>query len=146
LPSDRRRTNVGARPVLVDSGAWIGLIRARDNRHQDAEGMFQRAIRERIPLITSNLVVAEVHRFLLFQAGPRAAAFVLDRIVASPRTEIVVATKEHHERARGWLAKLADQRLSYTDAVSFALMEDHRCAAAMSFDADFSAAGFALWS
>lgn len=107
--------------------------------------MFQRAIRERIGLITSNLIVAEVHRFVLFQAGPRAAAFVLDRIAASPRTEVVFATRAHHARARDWLAKLADQRLSYTDAVSFALMEDHRCAAAMSFDADFSAAGFALW-
>jgi predicted nucleic acid-binding protein len=35
--------------------------------------------------------------------------------------------------------------LSYSDAVSFALMEDRDCDAAMSFDADFTTAGFALW-
>jgi predicted nucleic acid-binding protein len=43
------------------------------------------------------------------------------------------------------LTKLSDQRLSYTDAVSFAVMEERGCAAAMSFDADFAVAGFALW-
>jgi predicted nucleic acid-binding protein len=79
------------------------------------------------------------------QGGPRAGAFVLERIAASPRTEVVFAAKAHHERARWWLAKLSDQRVSYTDAISFALMEDRNCAAAMSFDADFSTAGFALW-
>jgi predicted nucleic acid-binding protein len=135
---------VGARRVLVDSGAWIALIRARDGRHADAEGMFQRAIRERVALMTSNLIIAEVHRFVLFQGGPRAAAFVLERIAASPRTEVVFATKAHHGRARWWLAKLADQRVSYTDAVSFALLEDRNCDAVMSFDADFTTAGFAL--
>ena len=123
-----------------------GTVVTRGRRHADAERMFQRAVRERVALITSNLVLSEVHRFVLFQAGPRAAAFVLERVAASPRTEIVFATKGHHEAARAWLAKLSDERVSYTDAVSFALMQDRRCAAAMSFDADFSVAGFVLWS
>jgi predicted nucleic acid-binding protein len=108
--------------------------------------MFQRAVRERAALLTSNLVLAEVQRFVLFHAGPRAAAFVLDRVAASARTELVFATAAHHERARTWLARLTDQRISYTDAVSFALMEDRKCAAVMTFDADFSTAGFARWS
>jgi predicted nucleic acid-binding protein len=40
---------------------------------------------------------------------------------------------------------LKDQRISYTDAVSFAMMQTARCQVAMSFDHDFEAAGFALW-
>lgn len=146
MPSGQRRTSADARRVLVDSGAWIGLIRAHDQRHADAERLFTRAIRERTTLITSNLIIAEVQRFVLFQAGPRAAAFVLDRVAASPRTELVFATAAHHERARAWLTRLADRRITYTDAVSFALIEDRKCAAVMTFDADFTAAGFARWS
>ena len=52
---------------------------------------------------------------------------------------------EHDAAARRWLARLADQRITYTDAVSFAVMASHRCAAALSFDRDFTIAGFPIW-
>ncbi len=51
----------------------------------------------------------------------------------------------HHRSARQWLAKLADQRISYADAVSFAVMEATQCRVAMSFDRDFVIAGFRTW-
>ena len=38
-----------------------------------------------------------------------------------------------------------DQRISYTDAVSFAVMQASGCRTAMSFDHDFETAGFVLW-
>lgn len=141
----RRSTGAGAARVLVDSGAWIALVRARDRRHDEAERMFQRALAEGLELVTTNHIVAEVQRFVLFHAGPRAAAFVVDRIGASPRTVIEFSTRAHHDRALAWLRKLADQRLSYTDAISFAVMEEKPCGAAMTFDRDFEAAGFEVW-
>lgn len=143
MPKLPRR--IGAAPVLVDSGAWIGLIRARDTRHEEAEEHFQRAVRERVPLLTTNLILAEVQRFVLFQAGARAAAFVLQRIEASARLSIEFAGREHHAAALAWLARLGERKITYTDAISFAVMEQHGCRAAMSFDADFTHAGFTLW-
>jgi predicted nucleic acid-binding protein len=50
-----------------------------------------------------------------------------------------------HRRAREWLAKLDDQVITYTDAVSFAVMTARRCRFALSFDSDFVIAGFELW-
>jgi predicted nucleic acid-binding protein len=55
------------------------------------------------------------------------------------------ATAVHHVAARRWLARLADQAISYTDAVSFAVMQARRCGAALAFDRHFAIAGFALW-
>lgn len=143
MPKPPRR--IGAAPVLVDSGAWIALIRARDGRHADAERLFQRAVQDRVPLLTTNLILAEVQRFVLFHAGPRAGAFVLQRIEASPRATIEFASSAQHARALEWLAKLDDQKITYTDAVSFAVMEERGSAEAISFDADFTLAGFTLW-
>jgi predicted nucleic acid-binding protein len=131
--------------VLVDSGVWIALVRANDTRHAEADGMLRQAIRQRIPLLTTNLIVAEVHRFLLFHMGIRPAALVLERMQASPALTIAFTTAAHHDAALRWLGKLSDQRITYTDAVSFAVMESARCAAAMSFDHDFVVAGFRLW-
>ena len=96
------------------------------------------------PLLTTSLILAEVHRFLLFQAGIRPAALMLERIDASPSVRVVFPDSAHDAAARRWLARLADQRITYTDAVSFAVMQSHRCAAALSFDHDFTVAGFAI--
>lgn len=131
--------------VLVDSGAWIALFSARDQHHADADALFRRAAEERVPFVTTNLVLAEVHRFILFRAGSRAAATALDRIEASDRVRIVHPTATHHAAARVWMARLLDQRITYTDAVSFAVMDAAPCVAVLAFARDFTVAGFRFW-
>ena len=148
MPSPRHHTRslVGDRErVLVDSGAWIALVRAADAHHAEADRLFRQAVRGRIPLVTTNLIVAEVHRFILFHIGIRPAALLLDRIGASPLLTLQYVTAAHHAAALRWLAQLSDQVITYTDAVSFAVMKAARCSAVMSFDHDFATAGFSLW-
>ena len=148
MRTHRRRTGhvVAARDrVLVDSGAWIALVRLGDQCHSEADRLFRRAAVLRIPLVTTNLIIAEVHRFILFHVGVRAAALLLERIDASQLLTTEFATAAHHASARRWIERLSDQVISYTDAVSFAVMEATRCTAAMSFDRDFVTAGFRLW-
>src|SRR2546427_9760175 len=48
--------------LFVDSGAWIALASARDRHHAEADSLFRIATTLRLPLLTTNLVVAEVHR------------------------------------------------------------------------------------
>jgi predicted nucleic acid-binding protein len=131
--------------VLVDSGLWIALVRAADGHHAEADRWLRHATRERVQLLTTNLVVAEVHRFLLFHMGIQPAAIFLERIEASPLLTMEYVTGADHCAARRWLAKLSDQVITYTDAVSFAVMERTGCTAVLSFDHDFVTAGFGLW-
>ncbi|MBI4518992.1 MAG: PIN domain-containing protein [Deltaproteobacteria bacterium] len=147
MPSRLLTTDGGDAPVraLVDSGAWIALVRAKDQHHEAADRLFRLAIRQHTRLFTTNLIVAEVHRFILFHMGSQPASLVLDRINASPLLSVEFTTAAHHRKARQWLARFPDQRLTYTDAMSFAVMEANRCTTAMGFDHDFEAAGFSLW-
>ncbi|MEX2126057.1 MAG: hypothetical protein WD795_19360 [Woeseia sp.] len=46
---------------------------------------------------------------------------------------------------RTWLERLAPRPITYTDAVSFAVMASGRCKHVLGFDEDFAAAGFELW-
>ena len=133
------------RSLFVDSGAWIAYFSLRDGHHREADALLRAAVASRRRLITTNLVLAEVHRWLLFQAGIAPAAATLDRIDATPLVQIVYPTAEHHRAARAWLAKLDDQRITYTDAVSFAVMTALRCRTAFTFDSDFTVAGFTPW-
>jgi predicted nucleic acid-binding protein len=130
------------RKLFVDSGAWIALRSRRDRRHAEADTLFRDAVARRVSLVTTNLVLAETHRLTLFRAGIAPAALALDRIGASPSVTLVFASGEHHAAARRWLTRLMPRPITYTDAVSFAVMESVECRYFLGFDDDFRAAGF----
>jgi predicted nucleic acid-binding protein len=138
------RSHPGAR-LLVDSGAWIALRSRRDQHHADADRLFQQAISAGIPLITTNLVLAEVHRLTLHRAGVAAALRLLDRVDASSRCSVEIVTAADHAGARAWLERLAPHAVTYTDATSFAVMERSGISHVLGFDEDFAVAGFELW-
>lgn len=149
MPSGRHRTAHGGGDVpgrlFVDSGGWFALLSRRDQHHAEAERSVREAVRRRVPLLTTNLVLAEVHRLTLFRFGARPAWRALERIEASPRVSIRFASHEDHAAARRWLERLAPHPVTYTDAVSFAVMEATGCRHVLGFDSDFEVAGFALW-
>jgi predicted nucleic acid-binding protein len=122
------------------------LASADDGHHTAADAVFREAARAKTRLLTTNLVLAEVHRFLLFRAGIRAAAATLERIEASELVAIEYATARHHAVALGWLRKLSDHVITYTDAVSFAVVAATHCQAVIGFDRDFVVAGLRLWN
>jgi predicted nucleic acid-binding protein len=145
LPA-RRTSGIRPRRAFVDSGAWIALASADDTHHAAADAVFREAASAATKLVTTNLVLAEVHRLLLFRAGIRAAVTTLARIEASGMVTIEFATHDHHVAALGWLRKLHDQVVTYTDAVSFAVVAATRCQAVIGFDSDFIIAGYRLWN
>jgi predicted nucleic acid-binding protein len=147
-PSRRQPIDSGAdgpARLFVDSGAWIALRSQRDQHHAEADRLFREALRRRLPLVTTPLVIAEAHRLILFRVGVQAALRGLDRIDASPSVTIHFAGAEDHRAARRWLERLAPRPITYTDAVSFAVMEATRCRHVVSFDQDFVVAGYSLW-
>ncbi len=103
------------------------------------------ALARKIPLHTTNLVIAEVHRLILHGAGSRAALRVLSRIDSNSRVRVRVPSADDHRNARGWLDRLCGQAITYTDAVSFATMGVLGCTRAISFDRHFILAGFDVW-
>jgi uncharacterized protein len=131
--------------VFVDSGAWIALFSAADQHHAAADAGLRLAAARRIRLVTTSLVVAEVHRLLLFRAGIRAAVAALDALDHSALLDLHFTTRDDHRAARAWLARLPDQPISYTDAMSFAVMRALRCSTALTFDHHFDLAGFTRW-
>lgn len=131
--------------VFVDSGAWIALLSARDAFHAEADATFRRAVEKRIRLLTTSLIVAEVHRLVLFRAGIGAARSALEHIDESKLVTVEFPERPDHVAALGWLARLDDQAITYTDAVSFAVMGRLGCKLVMSFDSDFTVAGFTRW-
>ena len=138
-------SGAGRDRVYVDTSAWIAFFSARDQNHAEAERLFREAVSRKVLLTTTNLVLAEVHRLVLHRAGVAAAALALHRIRTSTLASILFASEAHHSAAIAWLARLTSHRVTYTDAVGFAVIEDAGCVGFLSFDSDFLLAGFNAW-
>ncbi len=132
----------GANIAFVDTSAFIALLSSRDRYHVQAEQTFREAVASKRTLLTTNLILAEVHRLVLHRVGVRAAAAALNKVESSPLIKVEFATVAHHYSAKEWIAKLSDYSISYTDAISFAVMEAAHCADAIAFDRHFQIAGF----
>jgi predicted nucleic acid-binding protein len=138
-------TAPGSGPAFVDSSGWIAFFSRSDAHHAEASMLMRAAVDGRAALLTTNLVLAETHRLLLFRVGIAAAKRALDVFDRSAHLTIHFSTAADHGAARDWMARLADLRLTYTDAVSFAAMQGFGCRGFIGFDRDFDAAGFARW-
>jgi len=148
LPSRRPPTAPAAAAppsLFVDSSAWIALRSQRDQHHAEADRLFRNALARRIPLITTSLVIAETHRLTLFRVGGQPARRFLERVDESPSVTIHFPAADDHAAAQSWLERLGSRPVTYTDAVSFAVMQAAGCGHVLAFDQDFAAAGFTLW-
>jgi predicted nucleic acid-binding protein len=94
--------------------------------------------------LTSSFVLDETFTLL----GRRSSyAFAADRaraLLGSTALTILRPEADDEARAVELFAKFADQKVSFTDCVSFVLMRRHRLARAFTFDRHFADAGFEL--
>lgn len=131
--------------VLVDTGAWLAAFHRQDQYHAEAAAELRRLRGARVPLLVTDLILAELHLHLLHGLGAVRAADHLGRLKADPLIEEVYADQALQESAlRDWIRRFADQLFTLTDAVSFALMRARGIRTAFTFDRHFSVAGFRM--
>ena len=133
------------RQVLVDTGAWLAFFHRRDQLHEAALPQFRSFREEKTELVVTDLILAELHLHLLHGFGPKVAREYLGTIKSDPLVREVYTDAALQSAAiSDWLERFADQRFSFTDAVSFAAMADRGIQAACSFDKHFRVAGFEM--
>ena len=131
--------------MFVDTGAWVARHHRRDQHHREAVEGWRQIEHERPPLYTSSFVIGEVATLLSRRAGSRFAVERVRRIYES--TAIHILRPESHDEiaALGWMNRYADQRIGFTDCVSFVLMKQHGLQRAFTFDRHFEIVGFERW-
>ena len=130
--------------LFVDTVAWYALADRSDQHHNQAVDIYPELLRNYRHLTTTNLVISETYILIRRAMGHKEAITFLENIAASPRVVKVYSDRILEERAEDILRKYQDQDFSYTDAVSFAVMEQYGIERAFSFDQHFVVAGFTL--
>lgn len=133
-----------SREVFVDASAWIAVSDQRDKYHPAARTEYQRLIQERLALVTTNLVIAETYILIRRTGGHAQAIRFLQSVSTSPRLKQVWSDRELEAQAGEILLKHVDQDYSFTDAVSFVVMQTRGIEAAFTFDRHFATLGFRI--
>lgn len=132
--------------LLLDTSAWFAALNVREQHHQRAERHYQDALAGgRVALVTTNLVVAEMHALLTRRQGAAAGVRFLDRLAEDPLHEVAWVTRDMERRAIDrWLRPFGDHRFSLTDATSFEVMRERGTRVAFALDRHFTTAGFEM--
>jgi len=124
---------------FADTGAFLAKLHRNDLHNREAIRLWPTLNR---PVLTSNLVVAELAKLLAQRLGYIFAADRIADLYASPTIHVVASTREDEIEALAWIRRFADQRVSFTDCVSFAIMHRRKIRTAFTFDRHFRLAGF----
>ncbi len=131
--------------IFVDTGPFLARHVARDQFHEAALAGFARLEADHLPIVTSNFVLDETFTLLGRVAGHRFAAARARAIYGSRALTILRPGREEEIEALDLFEKFADQKVSYTDCISFVLMRRDGIKRAFTFDQHFARAGFDLW-
>lgn len=129
--------------VFVDSGAFLAVIDRHDRHHAVARECFGRLQSTRRPLLTSTYVFDESMTLVRKRAGHRSTVELGERLLRSELCRLVEVAEDLRLAAWQIFLRYDDQRFSFTDCTSFAVMHALDLTEAFTFDRrDFRAAGF----
>lgn len=128
--------------ILVDTSVFVASVATRDAHHSEAVALLRQ--HGAGGLVTTNHVRGETWTFLNRRYGHHTAVAFLEMLDVSRVIEVVTIGDELEHQALRWLRRHDEREYSFVDATSFALMRTTRGSRALTFDADFAAAGFAM--
>ena len=131
--------------AFLDTSGWFAALNPRESRHADARAKYREWIDDRLALVTTNLVVAEMQILLTRFRGATEGLRFLDSLYQDPTHRVVFVDRDLERVAVDrWLRRFTDQRLSLADAVSFEVMRAEQIRLALALDQHFELAGFEL--
>lgn len=108
--------------VFLDTGIFIAFLNRRDRWHEGAKALFNGP---RPEWATSMLVRSEAYSWFLHRYGEEAARSFRLFMDNLDGIRVFDATAEHHREVVKILDRYRGTKLTYVDASSLALMEEH---------------------
>jgi predicted nucleic acid-binding protein len=130
--------------VFLDSSAIYAAVDRRERDHEACRREYDRVVNGRVPLMTTELVVAELHALALRRANPSVALAIAERIVRSHRIRIVTPGPDRIEAALALLQSRPGRPYSLADAVAFLVIQEFGLTTVFTLDGDFAAEGFTV--
>jgi len=132
------------RRVFVDTSAYYASADPRDVDTAATREILRELVSRQVELITTNFVVAELHALLIARGSRDVARRSLSAFYRSRLTTVIRATEDDEQRALAIILQYEDKDFSFTDAISFAVMERLGISHAFSLDRHFAQYGWVM--
>jgi len=128
--------------IFIDTSAFLARYLPHDQHHSAAVEYWEKLGKDNAMCSTSNFVLDELLSLLVRRASGNFAAKRARHLYASNLLQILRPNEADETAAVILLEKYADHRVSFTDCVSFVLMQRLGIADVFTFDSHFDLAGF----
>ena len=126
--------------IFVDTGALFTAANAKDKDHQKAKDFLTKLAEEKVILLVTNFIIAEIYTLMLRKIGRDEAIEYVEKLRNTAEIERV--SEEDENKAWQIILRYQDKDFSYVDATSFAVMKRLGIRDAFSFDEHFEQYSF----
>jgi predicted nucleic acid-binding protein len=125
--------------IFLDTGFLFGLMSTKDEHHDRVVAVFRtfKGLRLADHILTTNHVVAEALT-LTRKLGHDRAAMLGERLYGERLARIHWSTPDEERAAFAYFKRHRDQVYSFTDCLSFVVMEKLGIREALAVDSDFT--------
>ena len=128
--------------VLLDTSAWLAALNPREQHHREARIAYETLLVDQTPLLTTNLIVAEMHILVSRGRGPEAGLDFLDALAADPSHEVCYVDRDVElDAIDHWIRPNRSVSLSLADATAFEMARRRGVTRAFTLDQHFGLAG-----
>lgn len=127
--------------VFIDSGAFVAALFRSDRHHEPFRAVFLRPPKKSF---TSMLVLSETYSWFLHKLDEEAARSFLAFVEAIPGLVVLDVPSVIRRDAKRVLDRFRGSKLTYVDAVSLVLIEQHKIKQVWGTDQDLTFTGARL--
>ena len=131
-----------ANETFVDTSGFYSLLVHKDRMHATATDYMALAARDQGRFVTTDYVLDEAVTLLKARGHGELIALLFDAIDNSAAMRIEWTTSERFDEARLFCVRHSDKAWSFTDCISFLVMQSLGLTAALTSDRHFAQAGF----
>lgn len=133
-----------ANEIFVDTSGFYALLIQGDDRHKEAKRVLGEARRRKRRFVTSDYVLDETATLLKARGYVHLLGDFFEKVLASQVCRIEWTDPDRFHDAQLHFLKHADQAWSFTDCLSFCLMNSLHLRDALTKDSHFHEAGFTV--
>lgn len=130
--------------IFIDTSAFISLGDKDDRDHINISSLFNKITKQGADLITTGYIYAETINLIKRKKNSYFAIKMGDLIRESEIVEVYSPGNADKELAWNIFKKYSDQDFSYTDCVSFAVIQNLKIEQALTLDKDFEIFGIKI--
>ena len=127
--------------LFLDTSFIIALEDADDQNHPPAVAYWKSFKRNPRKIIITSYIFDETVTFLKRRISHEKAAEVGNLMLSSPTVELIHISEEHFDKGWRLFLKYHDKCFSFTDCISFLVMEENGIKKALTFDEHFRQMG-----